>query len=384
MKLSVNKDQIIEGLQKASGILPPKAGAAYLRSIWLKAANGQLSIMATDANIEFTGAYPASVEEEGLVGVQGRAFVDLVRQLPSGDMHLSLDATGASILVRQGRKNYKLPVSSAEWFQNFSSFPEENTIIWSGDILQEIIDRISFCIDDDDAREATACLCFKACANGNIDACGLNGHQFALYSFKNDELYDLLKDNLLLIQKKYLQDIKKWLSSDEIELNISDKRLYIKGQKGAEQLSVPRVLHEYPDYNVFMSKLSEDNVSLLKLSRKDSIDALSRIQIFNTDSERCVFMDLTEKELKLSAQGADVGSASEELEVDYSGTISRIAFPTRNLTEIFLHFSSERLDMQLTGTEGPCGIRGDQDTNYTVIIMPMKISEKTYYTEEDE
>ena len=55
MKLSVNKEQIIEGLQKAAAIIPAKAGAAYLRSIWLKAEKGSLSIMATDANIEITG-----------------------------------------------------------------------------------------------------------------------------------------------------------------------------------------------------------------------------------------------------------------------------------------------------------------------------------------
>ena len=48
MKLSVNKEQIIEGLQKAAAIIPAKAGAAYLRSIWLKAEKGSLSIMATD------------------------------------------------------------------------------------------------------------------------------------------------------------------------------------------------------------------------------------------------------------------------------------------------------------------------------------------------
>ena len=45
MKLSVNKEQIIEGLQKAAAIIPAKAGAAYLRSIWLKAEKGSLSII---------------------------------------------------------------------------------------------------------------------------------------------------------------------------------------------------------------------------------------------------------------------------------------------------------------------------------------------------
>ncbi|MDE7064527.1 MAG: DNA polymerase III subunit beta, partial [Desulfovibrionaceae bacterium] len=76
MKFVFVKEQIIEGLQKAAAIIPAKTGAAYLRSVWLKAEGENVSIMATDANIEFSGSYPAQVAEPGLVGVQGRAFVD--------------------------------------------------------------------------------------------------------------------------------------------------------------------------------------------------------------------------------------------------------------------------------------------------------------------
>ena len=54
MLFTVKKENIIEGLQKAAGIIPTRAGAAYLRSLWIK-AEGELTIMATDANIEFTG-----------------------------------------------------------------------------------------------------------------------------------------------------------------------------------------------------------------------------------------------------------------------------------------------------------------------------------------
>ncbi len=39
--------------------------------------------------------------------------------------------------------------------------------------------------------------------------------------------------------------------------------------------------------------------------------------------------------------------------------------------------------MLLTGPEGPCGIHGMDDIDYTVIIMPMKVSESAYYTEEE-
>lgn len=383
MKLTVNKEQIIEGLLKAAAIIPAKAGAQYLRSIWLKAEEGSLSVMSTDANIEFTGRYPAEVATPGLIGVQGRAFVDLVRQLPTGVLHLTLDEASGNLLLEQGRRTYKLPVSGAEWFQNFSAFPAENAVTWSGDFLQDILDKVGFCISDDDAMDAIACLCMKPRGNGRIDVCGLNGHQFALVSFTHDELAERLPEPGMLIQKKYLQDIKKWLGVDEIELNITDKRLYLRSLDGAETLSLPRAAHEYPDYNIFMSKLASEDMHPMTLARKEAIEALGRILIFNTESDRCTYMDLSAGEALLSAQGQDVGSANESLEVSYNGDIKRIAFPTRNLLDVLGHFVSAKIDMMLTGSEGPCGIRGADDAEYTVIIMPMKVSETTYYSEED-
>ena len=383
MKLTVNKEQIIEGLLKAAAIIPAKAGAQYLRSIWLKAEEGSLSVMSTDANIEFTGRYPAEVAAPGLIGVQGRAFVDLVRQLPTGVLHLTLDEASGNLLLEQGRRTYKLPVSGAEWFQNFSAFPAENAVTWSGDFLQDILDKVGFCISDDDAMDAIACLCMKPRGNGRIDVCGLNGHQFALVSFTHDELAERLPEAGMLIQKKYLADIKKWLGVDEIELNITDKRLYLRSLDGAETLSLPRAAHEYPDYNIFMSKLASEDMHPMTLARKEAIEALGRILIFNTESDRCTYMDLSAGEALLSAQGQDVGSANESLEVAYNGDIKRIAFPTRNLLDVLGHFVSAKIDMMLTGSEGPCGIRGADDAEYTVIIMPMKVSETTYYSEED-
>lgn len=383
MKLTVNKEQIIEGLLKAVAIIPAKAGAQYLRSIWLKAEDGGLSVMSTDANIEFTGRYQAEVAQPGLIGVQGRAFVDLVRQLPSGVLHLSLDEASGNLLVEQGRRTYKLPVSGAEWFQNFSSFPEENTVTWSGDFLQDLLDKVAFCISDDDAMDAIACLCMMPRGNGRIDVCGLNGHQFALVSFTHDELAERLPEEGILIQKKYLQDIKKWLGVDEIELSITGKRLYLRSMSKAETLSLPRATHQYPDYSIFMSKLASEDMHPMTLDRKEAMEALGRILIFNTESDRCTYMDLSSGEALLSAQGQDVGSASESLEVTYGGDIKRIAFPTRNLMDVLAHFVSGKTDMMLTGAEGPCGIRGADDPDYTVIIMPMKVSETTYYSEED-
>ena len=386
MFLKVKRDEIIEGLQKSANIIPAKTGAAFLRTIWLKCTEGVLSIMSTDSNLEFCGSYPAGIVDEGLAGIQGRAFYDLVRKLPSGELTLKTDQDGSNVLVEQGSRKYKLPVNDPEWFQKFSSFPENGTVFWSGDFLHEIIDRISFCISDEDSMEAIACLYMlpiEEDGNKMVEVCGLNGHQFSMFRFVNDDISAMLPEEGVLIQKKYLAELKKWLTADEIELSISEKRLFFRTGDRKETFSLPLSYYQYPNYRNFLAKLDDPATSRLEVSRTEMIEALERISIFNTDSNRCTYLRLQSGEVVLSSQGQEMGTATEAIEATFSGELERIAFPTKNLIDILNHMESDKVTLTLTGSEAPCGITGAADPEYQVIIMPMMIQEETYYTEED-
>ena len=381
MYIKIFKEDVIEGLQKAANILPQRTGAAYLRSIWLKAGKNTLELLSTDSNIEFHGSYTAEVFEEGLVGVQGRAFVELLRRLPSGQISLKVDEASSSLHIEQGRRKYKLPINDATWFQKFSDFPEEGTIMWSGDFLQEIIERITFCIGDE-GSDALACLSMKAVEKNSIEVAGMNGHQFAMMRFINDDLRALLPENGILIQKKYLNELKKWLGAEEINVNINEKRFFVRTENKSESLSLPLSAYQYPDYSVFLSRLEADGISTLSIDRSEAQDALLRIAIFNSDVNRCTYFELSPSEALLTAVGQETGSASESLDVEYKGNIEKIAFPTSNLLGILDHYTSAKLLLTLTGPEGPCGISGQDDAEYVVIIMPMKILDDVNFSEE--
>lgn len=382
MKFSVNRDQIINGLQKAASIIPLKAASVSLRSIWLKAETSSISIMATDANLEFTGSYPAEVTEPGLIGVHGRAFADLISRCPAGVINLTVDEKSSTLLLEQGRRKYRLPISSAEWFQDFAEWPSENTVMWTADSLADIIDHVMYCISDDDARDAMACLYFDSKGDGKINCCGLNGHQFAMRTIINDDLAALFAPDGLLIQKKYLGDIKKWLGSEEMELNLTEKRLFLRQYSSAEMLSIPRFnRNPFPDYNLFLSRMDGDAAGKLLAQRKDCLDVMGRFMIFMSENNRCVFMHLHPEELVLSVSGDDNGSGHESLEVEYEGTLERIAFPNKNLIEILGHFVSEKMEFFFTGEEDACGIRGLEDPGYLVIIMPMRVVDNASYDE---
>jgi len=382
MFVKVTRNDIIEGLQKSANIIPAKTGAAFLRTIWLSAENGSLRIMSTDSSLEFVGQYKAEVVEPGLCGVQGRSFFDLVRKLPSGEIEIKLDPASQSLLVNQAGRHYKLPVSEKNWFQPFAEFPQGEHVMWSGDFLQEIIDRVLFCVADEDTMEAMACMYVRPLED-KVEVCGLNGHQFAMVGFVNDDIRGMLPAEGILIQKKYVVELKKWLTADEIELAISQKRLFVRTQSQGECFSLPISYYQYPDYKNFVNKLSVAGVSELGADKSAIAEALDRILIFNTDNNRCAYFQLEEPgQLVLQSQGNDTGAATESIESTFSGDLKKIAFPTRDLLDILGHFNSSRIHFAMTGAEGPCGVTGEDDSDYLVIIMPMKIVEETYYSEE--
>ena len=386
MFLKVNRDEIIEGLQKSANIIPVKTGAAFLRTIWLKAEAQGLKIMATDSNLEFCGAYPALIEEEGLAGIQGRSFYDLIRRLPSGEILIKSDPDGAHVLIEQGSRKYKLPVNDPTWFQNFSEFPENGAVFWSGDFLHEIIDRVSFCVSDEDSMEAIACLNLAPVTRDGakvVEACGMNGHQFSMFTFTNDDVFGLLPSNGALIQKKYLMELKKWLTADEIELILNEKRLFFRTGDKKETFSLPLSYYQYPNYHNFIDKLKSTEVSSLATPRAVLMDSLERISIFNDESNRCAHFMFSENELTLYSQGQERGTGTESVEARFTGNLEKIAFPTRVMVEVLSHFNSKEARFTLTGGEAPCGITGTEDPNYLVIVMPMKIQEETYYSEEE-
>ncbi len=399
MKVKFLKENLIRGFLSASSIIPQKSGTYYLRCLWFHAQNNTLSIMSTDSHVEFFGKYDAEVLEEGIIGVQGRSFVELIKQLPDGPMTLTvqtLENDVKTLILEQGRKKYKLPINDGSWFQELSPFPVENAVVWSGDFFQEILDKILFCINDNDT-DGSGCLYMKpvylpeALPNvdesqgmgiSRIEMCGLNGHQFALKAFLHDELHAALPENGILLQKKHLDELKKWLTDEEIELAITEKRFHVRTLDGKEAMSIPRSTHIYHDYAFFLQRLQSD-YSVLTLQRDECIAALGRIAIFNVNADKCTYFDLSGTEAILTAQGQEVGSAKENIEITYEGNIERIAFPTRDLMEVMGHFKSTTLNMTLTDADGVCAVQGKDDPEYIVVIMPMRVVDTAYYNEED-
>lgn len=384
MKITINTEHCAQGIQKASNITPSKAGQTYLKTMWLRAnkENGTISFMTTDASTEYTGTYPAEVIEEGLVGVQSRSITELIRSLPPGLVNIETDAENKTVTVVQGKRTYKLPASSSTWFQEFSAWPEGSALVWNGESLADILEKIFFCISDDE-DSSFGSLCIIPNARGSIDFCGLDGNKFAICTISNEELLAKLPGDGIKIQKKYIADLKKLVSSDDIEIMIGEKRFFIRDKEYRDMFSVPLSQTSFIDYSIFLNKANQEDISKVTANRDEMIKALSRNIIFNTKDEICVYLSIRDDSLTLTSSDKTTGSATETIAATCASTVPEVAFVTRTLIDIVQHLSGEDVTVKIAGEDGPCCFLSETDPGYLIIAMPMQVVTKSYY-EEDE
>ncbi|MCL1889735.1 MAG: DNA polymerase III subunit beta [Desulfovibrionaceae bacterium] len=389
MNIKIFKEDVLDGLQKAANIIQNRSGYPYLRSLWLQAGENRVNVMATDMNIEFKGSYPSEVSAPGLVGVQGKDFVEIIRRAYPGAISLKLDAEGKHLSIDQGGQqgsfSCKMPVLDSSWRQDLAEFPDKESgqVLWSGDFFQELIDKVSYCISDGDG-ENISCMLIKPGEGSFIDVCGLNSHQMGIIRFTHDDLRAVLPASGILIQKKYLLELKKWIGNKDVEISLDEKRVFLRDVDHKELFSLPLSSYQYPDYLSLLERSKSRSTSRLTVNRKEIIDALERLSIFNSDANIFTCYDLNSAGpgvLSVSVKSQDKGSCNQKLKVDFDGDLKVISFPTKSMLEIFSHFHSEKIDLMMDA-ENPCAVSGGEDPDYTVIIMPMKVNEHVNYQEE--
>src|SRR5919197_5505325 len=121
MKVTCAREDLAEKLQIVGRGVSTRTTVQILAGILLRAADGQLSLAATDMEISLRVSLAAQVEDEGAVVVPGRLLVDIVRLLPAGEVTIAHRAEEGVAELTCGSASYKLHTYAAE---DFPRLPE--------------------------------------------------------------------------------------------------------------------------------------------------------------------------------------------------------------------------------------------------------------------
>ncbi len=126
----------------------------------------------------------------------------------------------------------------------------------------------------------------------------------------------------------------------------------------------------FPDYE---RVIPTGNDKELEVDCKALAEAVDRVSAISSEKSRAVKMSLSSGNLVLSASSPENGTATEELEVSYSGDSLEIGFNSRYLLDITQQIESDNARLAMADAASPTILREADGGGALYVLMPMRV-----------
>ena len=141
-------------------------------------------------------------------------------------------------------------------------------------------------------------------------------------------------------------------------------------EKANELFEKAKKQEKYPNYQQLIPQTLKNT---LRLPRHSLVSSLRRVSLLSNQKSKGVTLSLSKNTLKISSNNPELGDASEEIDVNYSGAELKIGFNAKYLLDVLNSFDDDDVNVEFNDNLSPGLIRPLNDTNYTCIVMPMRI-----------
>ena len=102
MRVTLERSNLLRSLNHVQRVVERRNTIPILSNVLLKAEGGELTLKATDLDLEVTETTPAVIEQSGATTVPAHMLYDIVRKLPDGsEVMLTIgEQNGLSLAIR--------------------------------------------------------------------------------------------------------------------------------------------------------------------------------------------------------------------------------------------------------------------------------------------
>jgi len=374
LTLNVSRDDFLSALASLQSVTGKKGTIAILSNVLIETKNDSLLLTGTDLEIGIQNTIPAEILSPGTITLPCRKLFEIVRESMADQIHLEL-LDNNWVKITADLTDYNLAGMPAEEFPAFPEYNKENLVSLDCDIIKELIDKTIYSVAQEGESQfnLSGLLVEREIKDGDnfLRMVSSDGHRLSLMEahIEND-LSNLNMDRNILIPKKGVQEIRKFCEGEKtIEIGFEEKQAVVKT---ADSLMIIRLMNgDFPDYQNIIQVINK--AKYIVIDRISLINSMKRMNIFTEDRFNAVQFNIKDNKMILSSQSMDIGSAKDELQIDYNDTPLQLGFNGRYFIDALQVMSSNNIKAYINSEESPCMIQGEDDPGYLSIIMPMKL-----------
>ena len=363
MKLSFQKDSLLNGINIVLKAVPSKTTMSILECILIDASAGKIKFTSNDMELGIETAVEGEILEKGIVALDAKIFSEIVRKLPENTVTIETDSKLNTTITCEKAK-FTISGQSGEDFTGIPLVEKNDSIEISQFTLKEVIRQTIFSIAVNENNKMLTGELFEI--NENIlKVVSLDGLRISIRKIELKENYGTKK---VVVPGKTLTEISKILSGeteDIVHIFFTDNHIVFEFD---ETIVVSRLIEG--EYFRIDQMLSCDYETKVSINKKELLSCIDRATLLIKESDKKpIIMHITDDsmELKINSQ---IGSMNEEIDITKEGKDILIGFNPRFLIDALRVIDDETVDIYLVNPKAPCFIR-DEEQSYTYLILPV-------------
>ena len=368
MKLTTKREDLVSKLSIVSRAVSTRAATQALSGVLLSAADGRVTLAATDLDLGLETTLETTVEEEGAILLPGRLFAEIARSLPDPTVEIESREAERDVEIRSGGSSFHLRVLPVEDFPKLPQPQEEGGLKIPAPALEESIDLVARAASRDDMRPVLTGV-FVSATGKEMTMVATDSYRLAVK--RTDLEADLGGEIEANIPARALRELGRILSSEgagEAAISLLPNQAVFRA--GSILLSTRLIDGQFPNFRQLLPESYEHDV---RLPRPDFLDVVRRIsQLAQRNAP--LRLSFESGQLTVAAETPDVGDARETMPAAFEGEPLEIGFNPEFLREGIESVSGDEVLVRLISPLRPGLLQPVEGEDFRYLVMPIRLN----------
>lgn len=362
MKITLDQQDLLAKLELASRVSTKHATLPVLQCVLLSAADGRLSIRATNLEMAVEAELAAKVEEPGIVAAPASVLLQTI--MLGNQKEVTLRSDQGNLVVESSHSETSIRTIPHE------EFPSIPKVEGSGQTLHNHL----FSLGIKSAAFAASLSSIKP-ELGSVYIFQKKEQSLTFVATDSFRLMEktvpqrgVVFENPVLLPQKNALEIARVL--DQIGTDplcrFNENQFSLEFDNGV-YITSRLVSGAFPDYEQIMPKEFSASVTLLK---EDLARAFKKTNIFLNKFFQ-VSLEIRRQELTVAAMGGEAGTTTESIKAETGGDELTLNFNQRYLSDVLPHLIDDSIVLQFSGIGRAAVIKGQSDLSVRYLVMPM-------------
>ncbi len=366
MKIICSKSNLVNGVQIVSKAVPNKTTMSILECILINAEDGVIKLTANDMELGIETIIEGEIIEEGIIALDAKIFLDIVRKLPENDVVIEVDNNFKTIITCEKAK-FTIIGKSGDDFSYLPSIEKDDCIVISQFTLKEVVRQTIFSIAANDNNKLMTGELFDIKDN-ELKVVSLDGHRISIRKIDLKNSYEPKK---VVVPGKTLNEISKILPGDadkDVNIFFTEKHIMFEFEN---TVVVSRLIEG--EYFRIEQMLSNDYETKVRINKKEFLNCIDRATLLIKEGDKKpIIINITDSSMELKINSI-IGSMNEDIDIEKNGKDIMIGFNPKFLIDALRVIDDEEIDIYLVNPKAPCFIR-DAKESYIYLILPVNFT----------